>query len=1498
MEKRLPLIAAMAVLCLFSYSQTILGVDVAHYDSDAPYGAENWTQVKGAGKKFAWNKATQGISYTDPSFVTNMVGGHAAGVVMGAYHFATPETNSATAEANWFVSVAGAYIGPGYLPPVLDLEDPSSGTGLTSYFTSAALTTWVQTWMTTVQNATGVAPIIYTSGSIASYVGSSLNHYGLWSADPDGSSTVAPNAAHLGVWTTWKFKQYSWTGTVAGIGSNSSAQVDLDVFNGDTTAFNTLIGIATTANFSANVTTGCPGMQVTFTDHSTTTGTITGYRWTFTGGSPTSATASNPTVTYGAAGNYSVKEVIISSTGTDSITKAAYIRVIPDSTLPLSQSFQGSTFPPAGWTMNFPSPVDSAWQLCTNNGKNSTHCMYFPANCGYTNSTAGQRQQIYTPNYSFVGTSNPKLWFDVAYEPYNRVYSDTLAIYYSLDCANTWNLIYLKGGMTLCSTGGTDSAGVDTSGGRGCFIPPNSAAWRTDTISLSSLVGDADVMFSFESRSGWGNILYIDNINVASPVVCTPPATPTIQASPGTTACSSVQLTASSSGCTGCTYSWSNNATGAVVSVTSSGNYNVTAISAGCASSPGTVAVTVNQPPTVNASASSQQACVNQSVTLTATGNGTSYQWSGTGLQTTTGSSVNAVVSSIGSQTYIVTATLNGCTATASASVNFNSPPATPSISASPGLTACGPIQLTASSAACVGCVYNWSNSASGTVISATSTGTYSLTATSCSCASSPTSVSVTVNTSPTVSATASSQQVCTNQSVTLTASGNGASYQWSGSGLQTSNSSSVTAIVSSSGSQTYVVTATLNSCTATASTSVNFNSPPATPSINASPGLTACGPIQLTASSPACSGCSYSWSNLSSGSIISVSSTGSYDVTATNGGCTSSPTSVAVTVNQAPTVSINSSSQQVCVNQAVTLTATGTGSTYQWGGAGLQASTGGIVSAIVASAGLQTYNVTATLNNCTATASTSVNFSAGITPNINITQSTSNPICNGSSVNFSSSSTNGGSGPVYQWSASNGQAATGNSFTLTNAANGITVRCLLISNASCASPDSVYSNTLTVVTASPQPTTLTISTPDTNVCSGENIVFTSISGNGGSNPTYSWYQNGTATGGGSSFAVNNIQSNTAVYCVMTSSSSCVTGSPVTSNIMNVRIQNTAVASVSIAANQNPVCAGTPVTFTATPGNGGASPTYTWRLNGNVVGSNSTTYLNPSPQNVDVVTCSMVSTASCVGVPNVVSNTITMAVNPLPIANAGTTFYVPSSSSVILGGNPTATGGTSPYTYYWAPSNGLSSSTIANPIENGITSGTLYAVTVTDANHCSASDTVGVYLIQCALVIPTVQVNLCELAAQNIPAVSYQWYLQGNIISGATTRFYGASQNGYYFVKINDQVGCNAQSPDVYISYPACQTSGIENVGQQPAFEVYPNPMNNEVSVSFMNAANGNTLIEIVDLVGQTIYRSDNLNVSVGFKYTINTSSFASGPYLVKVFSGGGRFAVKSLIKL
>src|SRR6476620_9318717 len=86
-------------------AQRASGIDVSRWQ-----GTINWTSVAGSGVTFSWAQATRGAYLTNVNYVANMVNGKAAGVIMGPYHYATPATNSAATEANYFWARAGAQI--------------------------------------------------------------------------------------------------------------------------------------------------------------------------------------------------------------------------------------------------------------------------------------------------------------------------------------------------------------------------------------------------------------------------------------------------------------------------------------------------------------------------------------------------------------------------------------------------------------------------------------------------------------------------------------------------------------------------------------------------------------------------------------------------------------------------------------------------------------------------------------------------------------------------------------------------------------------------------------------------------------------------------------------------------------------------------------------------------------------------------------------------------------------------------------------------------------------------------------------------------------------------------------------------------------------------------------------------------------------------------------------------------------------------------------------
>jgi PKD repeat protein len=273
------------------------------------------------------------------------------------------------------------------------------------------------------------------------------------------------------------------------------------------------------AAFVGSPLTGCQGMKVQFNDLSLTTQgiPITAWKWTFAGGTPATSTLQNPLVTFSPLFAHTVTEVITTSKGKDTLAKAGYIVVASPTALPMTQNFESVTFPPTHWALNDPKNYFISWALDTLVGgySHSTKCMYFD-NFQVNPNQVGSRQQIYTQAYDFSANTDPKVWFDVAYAPYNATQSDTLVVYYSLDCGNTFAQIYSKGGMSLCTAGKTVQGGANTRGG---LFFPLAANWRTDTIgTLNWLAGEPSVIFAFEDRCGKGSSLYIDNINITEPL--------------------------------------------------------------------------------------------------------------------------------------------------------------------------------------------------------------------------------------------------------------------------------------------------------------------------------------------------------------------------------------------------------------------------------------------------------------------------------------------------------------------------------------------------------------------------------------------------------------------------------------------------------------------------------------------------------------------------------------------------------------------------------------------------------------------------------------------------------------------------------------------------------------------------------------------------------------------------------------------------------------------
>jgi GH25 family lysozyme M1 (1,4-beta-N-acetylmuramidase) len=197
------------------------GIDVSHWQ-----GTIDWTKVRAAGKRFAYIKASEHTSFVDNKYQTNRANAKAAGLYVGAYHFARPDSTSgdAVAEADHFIETADW--ARGELRPVLDLED-------TGGLSSTALQSWVRSFLDRVYQRTGVRGVIYVSPSFwSTKMGNSTwfakNGYDvLWIAHWTTASAPSVPAENWGG-KSWTFWQYTSDGSVPGI----SGRVDLDRYRG------------------------------------------------------------------------------------------------------------------------------------------------------------------------------------------------------------------------------------------------------------------------------------------------------------------------------------------------------------------------------------------------------------------------------------------------------------------------------------------------------------------------------------------------------------------------------------------------------------------------------------------------------------------------------------------------------------------------------------------------------------------------------------------------------------------------------------------------------------------------------------------------------------------------------------------------------------------------------------------------------------------------------------------------------------------------------------------------------------------------------------------------------------------------------------------------------------------------------------------------------------------------------------------------------------------
>lgn len=199
---------ALAAIALMSFSGaanaaappgTVTGVAVGAGDTNL-----DWAKLKAEGVQFAYVEDTSGTMSNNPLFKGQYQGARSVGMLVGAIHFALPDTSSGTTQADYFVANGGGWTAnDGILPPVLDIEWSPFGAACYG-LSQAAMVNWISQFVTEVHAKTTRWPVIYTATAWWTECTGNLRSFAaddpLWTTQsPSGPATLPYN------WTTLTF---------------------------------------------------------------------------------------------------------------------------------------------------------------------------------------------------------------------------------------------------------------------------------------------------------------------------------------------------------------------------------------------------------------------------------------------------------------------------------------------------------------------------------------------------------------------------------------------------------------------------------------------------------------------------------------------------------------------------------------------------------------------------------------------------------------------------------------------------------------------------------------------------------------------------------------------------------------------------------------------------------------------------------------------------------------------------------------------------------------------------------------------------------------------------------------------------------------------------------------------------------------------------------------------------------------------------------------------
>ncbi|MGV3610089.1 MAG: M43 family zinc metalloprotease [Fluviicola sp.] len=280
-------------------------------------------------------------------------------------------------------------------------------------------------------------------------------------------------------------------------------------------------GASGNAGPNANVMSACVNDPIEFRDASWKAG-ITSWSWNFPGGTPSTSTAQNPSVTYASPGWYNVTLTVTNSAGsnTKTINNMVYIQGNwAEYTGPRTEDFnQNANF----WITLNPENNHASFNRVATGGRGNTPCFklnnfkdvsgaqMFTEDSYYYDRLGNSKDYLITPAIDLRGTSNINISFDYAYGTKATTTADItekLVVYYSRDCGKTWIQKTSITGAALVSAGYV---------GNTDYTPSNDQQWKTLSFNHTATAADNKTKFKIEFvASDFSSNFYFDNFNIS-----------------------------------------------------------------------------------------------------------------------------------------------------------------------------------------------------------------------------------------------------------------------------------------------------------------------------------------------------------------------------------------------------------------------------------------------------------------------------------------------------------------------------------------------------------------------------------------------------------------------------------------------------------------------------------------------------------------------------------------------------------------------------------------------------------------------------------------------------------------------------------------------------------------------------------------------------------------------------------------------------------------------